>query len=114
MNSVFKIKNTQTGLFSTGGAYPHWNKNGKVWNRLATLNAHLAIVESSHNKYSDAVVVEYEFVEKAQHYIFDLIRATEDRKIAKEQARAAARQKWQKVHRRRAYEELKKEFETDK
>lgn len=28
---VYKIRNKETGEFSTGGAVPSWSKNGKVW-----------------------------------------------------------------------------------
>jgi hypothetical protein len=32
MRAVFKIKDTTTGLYSTGGSHPKWTKLGKSWN----------------------------------------------------------------------------------
>ena len=44
--SVYKIRNTITGLYSLGGsdanrAPSRWSKNGKVWNGLGPLRNHL-------------------------------------------------------------------------
>jgi len=38
---IYKIKDTNTGLFSTGGMSPRWTKNGKVWNSIGSLKCHL-------------------------------------------------------------------------
>lgn len=38
---VYKIQDTQTGLFSEGGVDVTWGKHGKTWNTLAHVKAHL-------------------------------------------------------------------------
>lgn len=39
--NAFKIKDSKTGKFSTGGASPNWTKNGKVWGSISHLKSHL-------------------------------------------------------------------------
>lgn len=38
---VYKIRNKITGLFSSGGLSPTFNKMGKVWNGIGPLKNHL-------------------------------------------------------------------------
>lgn len=38
---VFKIKDSVTGLFSTGGMSPNWTKRGKTWNQINHVKTHL-------------------------------------------------------------------------
>lgn len=38
---VFKIKDSATGLFSTGGMSPDWTKRGKTWNGINHVKSHL-------------------------------------------------------------------------
>lgn len=74
----YRIRHKETGLFSSGGKYPKWNKRGKVWNSLVNLQAHLAIVTNSLRRwhhttgqripdeaspYANAEIVEYNMVE---------------------------------------------------
>jgi hypothetical protein len=42
--SLFKIRNTETGEFSTGGKSPDFNEKGKVWNSIGHLRNHIAAV----------------------------------------------------------------------
>ena len=37
----YKIRDINTGLYSTGGIVPKWNKRGKTWNNLGHVKAHL-------------------------------------------------------------------------
>lgn len=39
MISVYKIKDSETGLYSTGGTYPSWTKKGKTWSTLGHLKS---------------------------------------------------------------------------
>ena len=39
--SVFKIRNLETGLYSTGGAYAAFNKKGKTWETKGGALSHL-------------------------------------------------------------------------
>lgn len=38
---VFKIKDSTTGLFSTGGCSPNWTKRGKTWSQINHIKTHL-------------------------------------------------------------------------
>lgn len=38
----YKIRNRNTGLYSTGGLHPSWTKMGKTWASLRTLRSHLS------------------------------------------------------------------------
>lgn len=61
---VYKIQN-KTGLFSTGGSNPTFNKKGKIWTGIGPLKNHFACVlhhkpsASTYNPYEDCVVLEY-------------------------------------------------------
>jgi hypothetical protein len=41
---AYKIRDRETGLFSTGGMTPRWNKTGKVWSTEGQLKSHLRLV----------------------------------------------------------------------
>ena len=38
---IFKIKDKNTGLFSTGTKHPTWTKKGKIWNQINHIKTHL-------------------------------------------------------------------------
>lgn len=39
----YKIRNKDTGLFSTGGYYNSWSTKGKAWASVGALKGHLAM-----------------------------------------------------------------------
>jgi len=41
--SVYKIRNKETGLFSTGGSMPRWKTVGKTWSGLGPVTNHLVM-----------------------------------------------------------------------
>lgn len=43
---VYKIRDLKTGLFSSGGSYPTWSKNGKIWTTLGKCKSHLSMFKS--------------------------------------------------------------------
>ena len=45
MLTLYKIRNKDTGLYSTGGASPSWSKTGKTWSKVCHITAHLNHVE---------------------------------------------------------------------
>lgn len=45
----YRIKNTATGLYSTGGVVPRWNKKGKVWNNIGHIKSHITGVKAYAN-----------------------------------------------------------------
>tara|TARA_Y100000296_G_C4951946_1_gene146651 strand:- start:61 stop:318 length:258 start_codon:yes stop_codon:yes gene_type:complete len=40
---VYKIRDKRTGLFSSGGYYPYWDKYGKIWKQEAHVKSHLTM-----------------------------------------------------------------------
>ena len=66
----YKIRDKETGMFSTGGTRPTWHKDGgKIWTKFP--GSHLALHRKGYNTYRDGVlpfdrveVVAYELVEK--------------------------------------------------
>jgi hypothetical protein len=59
---MFKIKNTETGLFSTGGSWPSWSKEGKTWSKRGHVTSHLTQTHDKKMKYTGCVVEEYEMI----------------------------------------------------
>jgi hypothetical protein len=43
---IYKIRQKSTGLYSSGGEFPSFNKNGKTWNQLGHLKAHITNIKS--------------------------------------------------------------------
>jgi hypothetical protein len=41
---AYKIRDRETGLFSTGGMDPRWSKTGKTWSTEGQLKSHLRLV----------------------------------------------------------------------
>jgi hypothetical protein len=41
--NVYKIRDKETGLFSTGGMDPTFTKKGKVWTGIGPLKAHITM-----------------------------------------------------------------------
>lgn len=39
--TVYKIFNTTTNLYSSGGMYPEWTRVGKTWSNITNLRSHL-------------------------------------------------------------------------
>lgn len=42
--TFYKIRNPETGLFSSGGSMPNWTKRGKVWRGVGPLKNHLNLI----------------------------------------------------------------------
>lgn len=57
---MFKIANNND-LYSKGGIYPSFSKQGKIWSTRNALSNHLALVNTA-RYYKDCVIVEYDMV----------------------------------------------------
>lgn len=69
--NFYKIRDTVTYEFSSGGLRPHWSKKGKVWKSKADLKKHLKLVEDTFNRYENCEIIEYEVVEQNMIQIED-------------------------------------------
>lgn len=54
----YKIKRKSDGLYSTGGYYPSFTKQGKAWRQLGHLKSHLALMGYQYIGYRDCEIVE--------------------------------------------------------
>lgn len=60
---VYKIRDSKTGLYSTGGGFPGWKPVGKVWTGMGPVNNHLAVVLKVQKRIPSTWVIErYELV----------------------------------------------------
>lgn len=89
---LFKIRNRQTGLFSTGGSSPRWEENGKLWKKKGFVTNHLANAigyDRAKGFYGNAEVVEYDYdpVEIATYPIMEVINEKID--LRKKEAEAS-------------------------
>lgn len=63
---VYKIRDKNTGLFSTGGMRPKWNANGKSWTTLGYARSHIGQLNTDYTPadiYKNAEVVVAEITE---------------------------------------------------
>ena len=67
---VYKIRDKETGLFSTGGLSPTWSRTGKVWQRIGHVRSHinqLVNEKTIPSAYKNAEIVEAEITEILTH-----------------------------------------------
>lgn len=78
---AYKIRDRNTGLFSTGGVTPSWTKRGKTWNSEGALKSHLTLLQEystySRKKWQcpdnwDVVVLTWEPAESSVYPARDL------------------------------------------
>ena len=81
-NRIFKIRNIDTGLYSTGGMWPRWTKTGKTWSGTGPLRTHLAQhLKGSNADLSKWRVVEIEVREVAAHEVHEMLNAKQMLKL---------------------------------
>ena len=105
---MFKIRNGQTGLFSTGGYTPGWNKCGKVWNTRGPAILSLLCYHSTNEIPIEFLeVVEYENIERVTHSAVELIRESKERKAEKMRQSAESTARYNRKRDEKAFEELR-------
>ena len=81
-NRIFKIRNIDTGLYSTGGMWPQWTRAGKTWSGTGPLRAHLAQhLRRSTQDLAKWRVVEIEVREVAAHEVHEMLNAKQMLKL---------------------------------
>lgn len=101
---LYKILNTETGLYSSGGSTPSFKKTGKTWTTIGALKNHLALVEDYRTYYSNkdggiskyyegCVIVEYEPVVSDVLSITDMIEERNRKREKKRREQEIAREK---------------------
>lgn len=59
--TIYRVRNTRTGLYSRGGLYVRWTKRGKIWTTKGALKNHFNRVLRS-NEYRTINVLPQEWV----------------------------------------------------
>lgn len=106
---IYKIRDTLTGLFSSGGARPAFNKKGKMWNGAGPVSLHFAtgVKYPKHVEVVQYAVVE---VEGGATPASEWMAATEERAAARRAAADKWRENYQREERRKQFEKLQREF----
>lgn len=68
---VYKIRNGK-GLFSSGGRFPHFTRQGRVWSQLGHAKNHLSMLCGRKRNRAETIpddweLVEFELTEVAAH-----------------------------------------------
>ena len=117
--TVYKIRRKSDGLFSMGGSWPSFNKNGKIWKQKGHLTSHLNLIfenciRTERNHYDDCEIVAYQLIEmpigpamSIEQYMH-IAKQKKDEKLRKQQE---YREKVEKQKRLAQYEKLKQEFD---
>jgi len=69
---MYKIRDIKTGLFSSGGMYPSWSKNGKIWSTLGKMSSHLKYFDENKVLFWEAV--EYDAIESGTFAVRELTK----------------------------------------
>ena len=98
---IYMIRRMTDGLFSTGSAYPSFNKRGKMWKSVGSVKAHMLMVMGNygvvdyngdfhpdkyyegHNPYKDCEVVESEISYKPVQNAFEFFAEYQMKKAEK-------------------------------
>ena len=84
-NRIYKIRNIETGLYSTGGMFPRWTRAGKTWSGLGPLRSHLGHhTQRTHQDISKWRVVEIEVQVKAEYEIHEMLNQTQMLRLLKQ------------------------------
>ena len=108
MATVYKIRN-KDGLYSTGGSYPHFTKNGKTWNSKAALNNHINLLIETKSwrmpatigdVYDDCELIEIEIsqVEVGSKSLIQLIEERSSIRDKKKSEQAIRMAEWKTKH----------------
>ncbi len=78
---VFKIRDIESGLFSSGGAKPTFSKTGKSWTSIGHLRNHITRVKNRRKDYNGCEVVRFELtpettipLDQERPLIFDALK----------------------------------------
>lgn len=118
MSLVYKVKSTKTGLYSKGGTYPTFSKNGKAWTNVGYLKNHLNQL-NSYGKWiykDNQVIIECYEVIITENSVFtqsydDFLAEIQQNQQLKKKDQEAKNRRLAENQRRLEYEKLKKEFE---
>jgi hypothetical protein len=111
--SIFKIQRAD-GLFSKGGCYVHWSKNGKSWNHIGHVRSSIGSnTEYRLEDYNNSDLVTYELVEVSRIPMSEFIAETQERRAERDREAEIKYEQYRRKHKLEEYERLKKELEIE-
>lgn len=89
ITKLYKIRNRETGLYSSGGQWPSWSRAGKTWTNLGPLRSHLAqhLGDKNYHKGTDMSqwqVVEIEVREVAYREVHEMLSSQQMLRLLKQ------------------------------
>lgn len=64
---IYKIRDKDNGLYSTGGTSPRWTKHGKTWNSIGSVKTHINNWSSAYSSNRGEAPQGWEIVEFVLH-----------------------------------------------
>jgi len=110
-DTLYKIRNKGTKLFSIGGRRPSFRNTGKVWKRLSDVHLHLAQVQG--DVYRNCEIVTLVTQEQAWTDVDTALNAIRDQKAEKQRKQQERRQKAQEDQERVEARRLIAQYGTD-
>lgn len=107
---MFKIINTETGEFSSGGTRPTWKKKGKTWSTLGAVKNHLSQRGVAEGYPITCTIVQYELTEVGHISMTDLCAQTLSAKVEREVQRKKQPQRYIEDYERRQLRELRAKY----
>lgn len=111
--TVFKIRNKETGQFSKGGTYSVWSRTGKAWGNIGHVKNHLNqfIYNGKlrpdypyHN--AEIVEVEIDYDGCFSYSVDEMISKMQESKAEQEKAYAEQQRKWKEKRERQLLQDL--------
>lgn len=96
---MYRIRRKSDGLFSAGGGYARFTKNGKVWRTMGQLKNHINF--SNYRDLDALEVVEMEMTEKGVQPLRELVEAQkENQRVKQQESREAGRRRVEQAERK--------------
>ena len=113
--TIFKIRQRTSGLFSRGGVNPKFDTKGKVWQGIGPLKNHLNVVENAGRVYWGCEVVKIVIhTEEAEvSSVLDLLDEQEKKQLGKKQIREEQNRKFRESQERDTLRKLQKKYGTN-
>jgi hypothetical protein len=113
--TIFKIRNRTTHLFSRGGVNPKFDTKGKVWRGIGPIKNHLNVVHNAGKVYWGCEVVKIlVHTEDAEVTpVLDLIEEQDKKRADKQQAREEQNRKFRESQERDTLRKLQKKYGTN-
>lgn len=112
---VYKIRDKETGLFSTGGTYPRFTNKGKSWSGMDALKNHINQFKGRESRwrYDNCEVIEMVLVESElnKYDPNDLLNMGREAEKKRKEESERKYKEWTEREERARLKELKEKYE---